>query len=164
MAALDRADTWTLVDLQQERRLLAEIGKLEAAPNNFPMIYNPLLDADGSILSKNPVDAAKNKPFENPKRYRILIGKMNYLTMTRPDITYPVSILSQFMISPTIRQWEALEHVLHYLKESLGRGILYRNHGHIDIECFYDADHGGSKATRRSTTRYCVFVDGNLVS
>ncbi|XP_028771958.1 uncharacterized protein LOC114729152 [Neltuma alba] len=128
------------------------------------MVYNPLLDANGSIPCENPDEAAKSKPFENPERYRRLIGKLNYLTMTRPDITYPISVLSQFMVAPTVRQWEALEHVLHYLKGSPGRGILYKNHGHTDIECFCDADHSGSKATRRSTTGYCVFVGGNLVS
>ncbi|XP_028788255.1 uncharacterized protein LOC114744226 [Neltuma alba] len=144
--------------------LLKETRKLGATPTSFPMVYNPLLDADGSIPCKNPDDDAKSKPFENPERYRKLIGKLNYLTVTRPDITYPVSVLSQFMVAPTVRQWEALEHALHYLKRSPGRGILYKNHGHTDIECFYDADHGGSKATRRSTTRYCVFVGGNLVS
>ena len=68
------------------------------------------------------------------------------------------------MTAPTVAQWEALEHVLHYLKGSPGRGILYTNHGHTKIECFCDADHAGSKATRRSTTGYCVFVGGNLVS
>ncbi|XP_028785728.1 uncharacterized protein LOC114741636 [Neltuma alba] len=144
--------------------LLKETEKLGAAPNSFPIIYNSLLDADGSIPFENHIDAAKSKPFENPERYRRLIGKLNYLTMTRPDITYLVSILSQFMVSPTINQWEALEHVLYYLKGSPGRGTLYRNHGHTNIECFCDADYGGSKATRRSITRYCVFVGGNLIS
>ncbi|XP_028805888.1 uncharacterized protein LOC114760767 [Neltuma alba] len=151
--------------------LLKETGKLGAAPTKFPMVHNPLLDADGSIPlddslddEKQMLEAQKSKPFENPERYRRMIGKLNYLTVTRPDITYPVSVLSQFMASLTIRQWEALEHVLHYLKGCPGRGILYKNHGHTDIECFCDADHGGSKATRRSTTGYCVFVGGNLVS
>ena len=79
-------------------------------------------------------------------------------------MTFSVSLLSQFMTAPTVAQWEALEHVLHYLKGSPGRGLLYTNHGHNKIECFCDADHAGSKATRRSTTGYCVFVGGNLVS
>ncbi|XP_028751831.1 uncharacterized protein LOC114711582 [Neltuma alba] len=144
--------------------LLKETRKLGATPNSFPMIYNPLLDADGSIPFKNLVDAAKSKPFENPKRYRRLIGKLNYLIVTRPDITYPVSVPSQFMVLPTIRQWEALEHVLYYLKGSPGCEILYKNHNHTDIESFCNVDHGGSKATRKSTTGYYVFVGGNLIS
>ncbi|KAK4261085.1 hypothetical protein QN277_004134 [Acacia crassicarpa] len=68
------------------------------------------------------------------------------------------------MTAPTVAQWEALEHVSHYLKGSLGRGMLYENHGHTEIVCFCDADFAGSKTTRRSTTGYCVFVGGNLVS
>lgn len=47
------------------------------------------------------------------------------------------------MAAPIVTQWKALEHVLHYLKGSPGRGILYTNHGHTKIECFCDADHGG---------------------
>ena len=50
------------------------------------------------------------------------------------------------------------------MKEALGRGILYSNHGHNRIECFTDADWVGTKEDRRSTSGYCVFVGGNLVS
>ena len=49
------------------------------------------------------------------------------------------------MATPIVAQWEALEHVLYYLKGSPSRGILYTNHGHIKIECFCDADHGGQR-------------------
>jgi hypothetical protein len=96
--------------------------------------------------------------------YRRLVGKLNYLTVTRPDIAYPVSIVSQFMASPRTTHWAALEQILCYLKGAPGRGIWYRNHGHTHIECFSDADWAGSKIDRRSTTGYCVFVGGNLVS
>ena len=50
------------------------------------------------------------------------------------------------------------------MKGALGRGILYSNHGHNRIECFTDADWVGTKEDRRSTSGYCVFVGGNLVS
>ena len=151
--------------------LLEETGTLGSAPSSVPMIPNPFLDLDDTVPfetlpedMRNKLDPKKIKPFEIPERYRRLVGKLNYLTVTRPDITFVVSVLSQFMIAPTVAQWEALEHVLHYLKGAPGRGILYTNHGHTEIECFCDADYGGSKATRRSTTGYCVFVGGNLVS
>jgi len=51
-----------------------------------------------------------------------------------------------------------------YLKVAPGRGILYKDHGHTRVECFSDADWVGSREDRRSTSRYCVFVGGNLVS
>ena len=50
------------------------------------------------------------------------------------------------------------------LEGALGRGILYSNHGHNRLECFTDADWAGSKENKRSTTGYCVFIGGNLVS
>ncbi|XP_019230936.1 PREDICTED: uncharacterized protein LOC109211811 [Nicotiana attenuata] len=84
--------------------------------------------------------------------------------MTRPDIAFAVSMVGQFMSAPTVKHWEALEQILCYLKGAPGLGILYSNHGHSRIECFADADWAGSKIDRRSTTGYCVFVGGNLVS
>ena len=68
------------------------------------------------------------------------------------------------MSSPTIDHWIAVKRILCYLKGALGRGILYSNHGHNTLECFMDADWIGSKEDKRSTSGYCVFVGGNLVS
>ena len=50
------------------------------------------------------------------------------------------------------------------MKGASGRGILYSNHGHNRIECFYDIDLAGFKEDMRSTSGYSVFVGGNLVS
>ena len=102
--------------------------------------------------------------FEDPERYRRLVGKLNYLTVTRPDITHSISVVSQYMSSPTVDNWAAVEHILCYLKGAPGRGILYSNHEHNRVECFPDADWARSKEDRRSTSSYYVFVGGNLVS
>ena len=61
------------------------------------------------------------------------------------------------MSFPTVSHWVAVEHILCYLKEAPGRGILYMKHEHTGIECFSNADWAGSKEDRRSTSRYCVF-------
>jgi hypothetical protein len=84
--------------------------------------------------------------------------------MTQPNITFAVSILSQFMSTPIVKHWKALEQILCYLKRALGLGILYSNHGHTSIECFIDVDWAGSRLDRRSTTGYYVFVGRNRVS
>jgi hypothetical protein len=89
---------------------------------------------------------------------------MNQGVSHYPDIAYPVSIVSQFMSSPRTTHWATLEQILCYLKGAPGHGIWYRNHGHAHIECFSNADWAGSKIDRTSTTGYCVFVEGNLVS
>ena len=68
------------------------------------------------------------------------------------------------MSSPTIDHWVVVEQILYYLKGAPRRGIVYSNHGHDRLGCFTDADWAGSKEDRRSTSGYCVFVGGNLVS
>ncbi|RVW29825.1 Retrovirus-related Pol polyprotein from transposon RE1 [Vitis vinifera] len=109
--------------------LLKETGKIEAKPCTTPMVPNvQLMPDDGD-------------PFYNPERYRRVVGKLNYLTVTRPDIAYAVSVVSQFTSAPTIKHWAALEQILCYLKKA-----------------------PGSKFDRRSTTGYCVFFGGNLVA
>ena len=101
--------------------------------------------------------------FEDLKRYRRLVGKLNYLTLTL-DIAHSVSVVSQYMSSPTVDNWAAVEHILCYLKGAPGRDILYSNHGHNRVERFTDASWAWSKEDRRSTFGYCVFVGGNIVS
>ena len=131
--------------------LLFEIRKLTAKPCQSPMAQSLYLTREGEL-------------FEDPERYRRLVGKLNYLTVTRPDIAYSVSIVSQYMASPTVDHWVVVEQILCYLKGASGRGILYGNHGHNRLEYLMDADWVRSKEDRRSTSGYCVFVGGNLVS
>ena len=102
--------------------------------------------------------------FEDPERYRRLVGKLNYLIITHPDIAYSVSIVSQYMSSPTVDHWAVVEHILCYLKGVSRHGILYNNHRHNTLECFTDVDWVGSKEDMESFSGYCVFIGGNLVS
>ena len=103
-------------------------------------------------------------PFYNPERYRRVVRKLNYLTVTRPYIAYAVSVVSQFTSVPTVKHWAGLEQILCYLKKAPGLGILYSSRGHTRIECFSNADWAGSRFDRRSTTGYYVFFGGNLVT
>jgi len=107
--------------------LLTETGKLGAKPYSVLMISNSQLIKYGEL-------------FEDPEKYRRLVGKLNYLIVTHPGIAYSISVVSRFMSSPTANHWAALEHILYYLKGALVRGILYENHGHTHIEFFSDVD------------------------
>ena len=116
--------------------LLSKIGKLEAKSCNSPMAQSLHLTREGKL-------------FEDPKRR--LFGKLNYLTVTHPDIAYFISIISQYMSSPTVDHYVAVEQILCYLKGALGHGILYNNYGHNRLKCFTDANWARSKEDRRST-------------
>ena len=132
--------------------ILEETSLLGSKPVETPMDPNVKLYEDqGELLF-------------NPERYRCLIGKLNYLTITRPDISFAVSVLSQFMKDPHLPHWEAVIRIVRYLKAYLGRGILYKANGHLRVEAYTDADWVGSTSDRKSTTGYCTFLGGNLIT
>ena len=106
----------------------------------------------------------QGEPLTDPGRYRRLVGKLNYLTITRPDISFSVSVVSQFLQTPCDSHWDAVVRILRYIKGAPGRGLLYENKGHSHIVGYSDADWAGSPSDRRSTSGFCVLVGGNLVS
>jgi hypothetical protein len=68
----------------------------------------------------------EGKLFEDPGRYRRIFGKLNYLPITRPNISYAVSIVSQLLEAPRVSHWEVVTHIVQYLKQAPGPRILYR--------------------------------------
>lgn len=67
--------------------------------------------------------------FEDPEKYRRLVGQLLYLNLTRPDLSYVVQQLSQFMVAPCIDHWNAALHVVRYLKGNPSSGLFYPSQG-----------------------------------
>ena len=132
--------------------ILEETGMLDCKPVDTPMDPNVKLVP------------GQGEPLGDPGRYRRLVGKLNYLTITRPDISFPVSVVSQFLQSPCDSHWDAVIRILRYIKSTPGQGVLYENRGHTQVVGYTDADWAGSPIDRRSTSGYCVFIEGNLIS
>ncbi|GAV90477.1 hypothetical protein CFOL_v3_33886 [Cephalotus follicularis] len=103
-------------------------------------------------------------PLTDVHQYRSLIEKLIYLTVTRLDISFAVGVLSQFMQAPKKAHWDVVIRILRYLKSAPRKGLIYRPNRHMDLVAYFDADWAGSASDRRSTTCYCTFVGGNLVS
>jgi len=97
-------------------------------------------------------------------QYRRLVEKLIYLTVTRPDIIFIVGVLSRFMHQPREVHWTATLRSLAYVKSSPVKGLLYKKHGHIRIFGYSDSGNACDKRDRKSTSRYCTFVRGNLVT
>ena len=83
--------------------LLSETRKLGVKPYSSPMV-------PGVHLTR------ESETFEDPERYRRLVGKLNYPILTRPDITHLVSVVSQYMSSPMVDHLAVVEQILYYLK------------------------------------------------
>ena len=96
--------------------------------------------------------------------YQKLIGKLLYLSHTRPDICYTINVLSQFMHSPRNSHFQAANRILKYLKGTSRLGITYRKTGKLDLILYTDSDFAGSRMDYRSTTRDCTIFGGNLVT
>jgi hypothetical protein len=132
--------------------LLHESGLLGSKPAATPL--------DPSIKLHND----DGKVFEDISQYRRLIGKLLYLTNTRPDIAYATQQLSQFLHKPTITHYNAACRVVRYLKHNPGRGLIFHRHSDIQLLGYSDADWAGCLDTRRSTSGYCFFLGSSLIS
>ena len=75
-----------------------------------------------------------------------------------------MSVVSQFLQSLCDSHWNAVVRILRYIKETPGQGVLYENRGHTQVVGYSDADWAGSPTDKRSTSAYCVFIGGNLIS
>ncbi|PRQ17740.1 putative RNA-directed DNA polymerase [Rosa chinensis] len=93
--------------------------------------------------------------------YKQIVGSLMYLTATRPDLMYVVSLISRFMSSPTELHMQAAKRVLRYLKGTINLGVLYRRNGEEKLEAFTDSDYAGDVDDRKSTSGYIfMFSDG----
>ncbi|XP_062205187.1 uncharacterized mitochondrial protein AtMg00810-like [Phragmites australis] len=77
---------------------------------------------------------------EDITRYQSTVGALQYLNLTRPDITFPVNKVYQFMQAPTEEHWSAVKMILHYLKYTEETGLQFHKSSSSFISAFSDAD------------------------
>ncbi|GJS93535.1 retrovirus-related pol polyprotein from transposon TNT 1-94 [Tanacetum coccineum] len=99
-------------------------------------------------------------------RYKQLIGSLMYLTGTRPDIMFVVSMLSRYMEHPTEMHFQAAKRVLRYIKGTMGLGILYKKGGKKDgnLVAYTDSDYARDLDDRKSTSGYVFLLNSGVVS
>ncbi len=94
--------------------------------------------------------------FEDATKYRQLVGSLNYLTTTRPNISFAIGILSRFMQKPCEGHWFATKRVLKYLKGTQEFGFKYTQVGDFNLIGYSDSDFDGDKETKVSTSSYAM--------
>ena len=116
--------------------LLEDTGFADCKPATLPMESNLKLTAsDGD-------------PLTDDSRYRRIIGRLLYLTISRPDISFAINKLSQYMSKPRVPHLDALHHLLRYLKSTPGQGILFSAHSSLSLKAYTDANWGSYIDTR----------------
>ncbi|XP_062118860.1 uncharacterized mitochondrial protein AtMg00810-like [Humulus lupulus] len=97
-------------------------------------------------------------------RYQQLVGKLIYLSRTRPYIAFVVSLVSQYVHDPCQGHLNVVYRILRYLKQAPGKGLFFKKIDERKVEVFTDADWAGSIDDRKSTSGYCTLLWGNLVT
>ncbi|XP_021771327.1 uncharacterized protein LOC110735443 [Chenopodium quinoa] len=143
-------------DLEEEKKyttdLLREEGWLNVKPLKLPIDSHLKLSAD------------KGTPLPDPARYQQLLGKLIYLKITRPDISFIVQLLSQFMHSPTSTHMQAVKRLLRYLAGTVSQGVLLDSTSAAELAAYYDSDWASCPTARRSTTGYCILLGKSPIS
>uniref|UniRef100_A0A3Q7FHA7 Reverse transcriptase Ty1/copia-type domain-containing protein n=1 Tax=Solanum lycopersicum TaxID=4081 RepID=A0A3Q7FHA7_SOLLC len=96
--------------------------------------------------------------------YQRLVGRLIYLTITRPDLSYAVQSLSQFMNAPKRSHMDVAVRVVRYIKQNLGSGILLAAQSSDSLQAYCDVDWGSCLDTRKSITGYMVIFGDSLLS
>ncbi|XP_023763032.2 uncharacterized mitochondrial protein AtMg00810-like [Lactuca sativa] len=115
-------------------------------------------------LSTNHTFFSTSTPYSDPTHYRLLVGALQYFTITRPDLSYAVNQARQFLHAPTIDHFQMVKRILHYVKGTLAYGLHFSNKSLTSLTGYSDADWARCIETRRSTYGYSIFLGGNLVS
>ncbi|RVX14100.1 Retrovirus-related Pol polyprotein from transposon RE1 [Vitis vinifera] len=109
--------------------VLKDSGFSGSKPVGFPMESSLKLTANDS----SPL-------LSDPASYRRLIGRLLYLTITRPDLAYAVQALSQFMSNPHSTHLQAAERVLRYIKATPGQGLFLKASSDLHLKAYSDSD------------------------
>jgi len=134
--------------------LLKKTGMVDCKPMSTPLSTSEKLSLhEGSLLG--PDDATQ---------YRSIVGALQYLTLTRPDIAFPVNKVCQFLHAPTTVHWAAVKRILRYIKQCTQLGLNIHRSMSTLVSAFSDADWAGNVDDRKSTGGFAVFIGSNLVS
>lgn len=103
----------------------------------------------------------------DPTFFRSIVGGLEYATITRPEISYSVNKVCQFLFAPLEDHWKAVKRILRYLQGTIHHGLLISPaslHEPLQLTGFCDADWASDPDDRRSTSGACIFLGPNLIS
>lgn len=114
--------------------------------------------ASTPVDCRNKLSKIDGEEKVNPTMFRRLVGKLRFLTCTRPDILYGVGVISRYMEDPTLSHMEAAKRILRYIKGTLDYGLFYSSQNNFRLFGFSDSDWGGDVNDRKSTTGFVFFM------
>ncbi|XP_070016998.1 uncharacterized mitochondrial protein AtMg00810-like [Nicotiana sylvestris] len=142
--------------------LIADLGLSGSKPMSSPLELNTKLT---TLEFDTPTNSTNDDTLlENPGPYQILLGRLMYLIVIRPDISFAVQTLSQFMHSPKYSHMDVALTIVRYIKNCHGLGVLMKADWSGSLAVFCDADWTACPNSRRSITGYLVKFGDSLIS
>ena len=126
-------------------------GMLSSKPQPTPMISSMRLTRDGTIA------------VDDPSLYRSIVGSLQYILITRPELSYSVNKVCQYLHNPQLHHWKAVKRILQYLAGTRSHGLLLQPSPHLTIVAFADVDWGSDLDDRKFISGYTVFFGSNHV-
>nr|XP_020163647.1 uncharacterized mitochondrial protein AtMg00810-like [Aegilops tauschii subsp. strangulata] len=146
-----RADGFFLHQQQYAQELLERAGMLNCKPAPMP------------IDTKAKVSALEGTPSQDAAFYRSIIGALQYLTLTRPDLQYAVQLVCLHVHAPRDSRWSLVKRIIRYIRGTMALGLTLTASSSTDPVAYSDADWVGCPDTRRSTSGYCVYLGPSLI-
>ena len=118
------------------------------------------------LATPSPVvtPTSKSATYDDPAIYRSVVGALQYLNMTRPDIAFAVNQACRSMHSPQSTDWVRLKHLLWYLKGTIDYCLHIKRYSDFSLTAYSDADWAGNAVDCRPTSGFLVFRGSNLIS
>ena len=135
-----------------QKEVLEKVGMEKSCSVKDPVVL-------GSRRTKDEEGAKVNATM-----HKQLIWSFIYLTTTRPNLTYEVSLISIFMASPTELHLQATKRVLRYLKDTVDLGVIYRKRGNGELIVYSDNDYARDIDDKKSTFGYVFLLSDGAVS
>ncbi|XP_051211049.1 secreted RxLR effector protein 161-like [Lolium perenne] len=101
---------------------------------------------------------------DDATQYRSVVGGLQYLTVTRPDLSYAVNRVCQLLHEPRDTHWAVVKRILRYVQLTVSQGLNLCPSPARLLSAFSDADWAGDSDDRRSTGGYAIFFGGNLIA
>ncbi|XP_075479527.1 secreted RxLR effector protein 161-like [Primulina tabacum] len=116
------------------------------------------------IVPGQKVDKDEGGTLIDATQYKQMVGSLMYLTATRPDLMFAVSLISRFMARPTQLHFAITKRILRYLKGTVDHGVFYKRGGTSDLVAFTDSDYAGDIGDSKSTSGYVFMMCGGAVA
>ena len=146
------SDGYYLSQAKYASDLLSKAGITDNKTVSTPLEYNAKL---------TPLDG---EPISDATRYRQLVGSLIYLTVTHPDISHAVGMVSKFMDAPRSIHYAAVLWILRYVKGTLYHGLHYSSRSSLELHAYSDANWAGDPTDRCSIIGFCFLLGTSLVS